>query len=102
MKILIIQHEVDTPAGSTLEWLQQNKITYHILMAPLTKNFPAINDYDAVIVLGGSMNVDEEAKHPWLSIEKEFILACLKNKKKIFYPEKIIRRKIVQTYSFVV
>lgn len=82
MKILIIQHENDTPAGSTLEWLQQNQIDYHILMAPQTTSYPSANDFDGVIVLGGSMNADEEAKHPWLMTEKAFIHSCLNSRRK--------------------
>jgi GMP synthase-like glutamine amidotransferase len=30
-------------------------------------------DYDAVIVLGGSMNVDEETEHPWLTAQKSLL-----------------------------
>jgi GMP synthase (glutamine-hydrolysing) len=30
-------------------------------------------EYDAVMIFGGSANVDEEAKHPWLRAEDEFI-----------------------------
>lgn len=37
------------------------------------QNFPAQNQFDWLIVLGGPMNVDEEEKHPWLRTEKKFI-----------------------------
>jgi GMP synthase (glutamine-hydrolysing) len=30
-------------------------------------------DYDAVFVLGGHMNVDDEAEHPWLPSEDELV-----------------------------
>jgi GMP synthase-like glutamine amidotransferase len=35
--------------------------------------------YDAAIVFGGSMNVDEEADHPWLGDEKFLLRALLVN-----------------------
>ena len=32
-----------------------------------------VEEYDAVICLGGHMNVDQEQKHPWLRVEDEVI-----------------------------
>lgn len=34
---------------------------------------PAAAAYDATIVLGGAMNVDDEGEHPWLRSEKELL-----------------------------
>lgn len=34
---------------------------------------PAVDDYEAVFVFGGHMNVDEEDEHPWLRGEDELI-----------------------------
>jgi GMP synthase (glutamine-hydrolysing) len=34
-------------------------------------------EWDAVLIFGGAMNVDEEAKHPWLRDEDEFIRRLL-------------------------
>jgi GMP synthase (glutamine-hydrolysing) len=34
-------------------------------------------DYDAVLIFGGAMNVDEEAKHPWLRQEDDVIRGLL-------------------------
>jgi GMP synthase (glutamine-hydrolysing) len=36
-----------------------------------------VRAYDALIVLGGSMNVHEEADHPWMSPERRMIEAAL-------------------------
>jgi GMP synthase-like glutamine amidotransferase len=38
-----------------------------------TQGRPAGNGWDAVIVLGGSMNVGEELEHPWLRDEYELL-----------------------------
>jgi len=32
-----------------------------------------LDDYDAVLVFGGAMNVDQEDEHPWLRREDEFV-----------------------------
>jgi GMP synthase (glutamine-hydrolysing) len=34
---------------------------------------PAVDAYDAVIVFGGHMNVDQESEHPWLDAEDDWI-----------------------------
>jgi GMP synthase-like glutamine amidotransferase len=35
-------------------------------------------DYDAVMTFGGSMNVDQERKHPWLSTQKQLLRELLR------------------------
>jgi GMP synthase-like glutamine amidotransferase len=82
MNVLIIQHEYETPAGSTLEWLQLNNVSYQILMAPFVKKYPSHSEFDGVIILGGSMNVDQTDLHPWLLAESIFIKSCIDSGKK--------------------
>ncbi len=36
-------------------------------------SFPQLGDFDGLFVLGGPMNVDEEARYPWLAAEKIFL-----------------------------
>lgn len=82
MKALIIQHEASTPPGSTLEWLDKNNISYKIhffMSGELDKN----EKYDLLIICGGSANVDQEALHPWLIAEKEYIRSSIANGIKI-------------------
>lgn len=38
---------------------------------------PAADDIDALVVMGGPMNVDEEQLHPWLAAEKKLIRAVI-------------------------
>lgn len=35
--------------------------------------FPRLDDFDALFVLGGPMNVDEEDRYPWLKAEKALL-----------------------------
>jgi GMP synthase-like glutamine amidotransferase len=67
MRVLTVVHQRDAgpgvfaDAGAELdEW--------HPPEAPV----PVV-DHDAVLVLGGAMNVDEEAQHPWLAPEKALL-----------------------------
>lgn len=38
---------------------------------------PPANGVDAVFVMGGPMNIYEEAEHPWLRAEKTFLKTCI-------------------------
>ena len=83
MKAVIIQHEVSTPAGSTLDWLQKNNINYKECKIFEKIEYPKLSDFDLLVICGGSMNVDQEDKFPWLKIEKKLIQDSLIAKKKI-------------------
>jgi GMP synthase (glutamine-hydrolysing) len=45
-----------------------------------TRGRPSPDGYDAVIVLGGAMNVGEELEHPWLRDEYELLRRCVEAK----------------------
>lgn len=38
---------------------------------------PAVEDFDMLVVLGGPMNIYEEAEYPWLAAEKKLIAAAI-------------------------
>lgn len=83
MKFAIIQHTKDSPVGSTLEWMklhQHGYTHYKIYENPL---IPSIESFDALIICGGAMNVDDEPRFPWMTKEKQLIRECLKMKKKM-------------------
>lgn len=76
MTILIIQNEISCSPGTTLEWCQTRQLKYEIIQAS-HGIFPDLSlnplSYKGIIILGGSMNVDEENLFPWLKKEKEFL-----------------------------
>jgi GMP synthase-like glutamine amidotransferase len=45
--------------------------------------FPGPDQYDGLFILGGPMNVYQEAKYPWLAPEKEFIAQAISQRKPI-------------------
>jgi GMP synthase-like glutamine amidotransferase len=72
LRVLAVVNELDAGAGvfagpvtaaghELVEWV------------PWRESMPAIDDVGAAMVFGGSMNVDEEAQHPWLVPEKELL-----------------------------
>lgn len=73
MIIHYLQHVPFEPLGAIALWAQRHgheMAGTHIYKAPV---FPAQDAFDALIVMGGPMSVNDEAKHPWLRAEKAFV-----------------------------
>jgi len=60
------------------------KISFHEVDLHAGQKIPELRDYDALWVMGGSMNVWEEDKYPWLIDEKEAIRQAVKDLKMPF------------------
>ncbi len=85
LDLLIIQHESDTPPGSTLEWADQRSLNFQIWKIYEGSQAPVEADQvGAVLICGGSMDTWEEQKYPWLKIEKNYIQQCLQLQKPLF------------------
>jgi GMP synthase (glutamine-hydrolysing) len=76
MRVLSIVHERDTPSGvfadaaaargdELIEWI------------PAEAAAPALDGFDAALVFGGGMHVDQEREHPWLLGELELLRSLL-------------------------
>ncbi|WP_428311627.1 type 1 glutamine amidotransferase [Hydrocarboniphaga sp.] len=77
MRVHWLQHAPEDDLGCIAPWLaaRGHMVTRTGLYegGPL----PALSGFDALLVMGGAMNVDEEAVHPWLVAEKAFLRAVL-------------------------
>ncbi len=73
MKFLILQHTPWAgPGRLLLEAVGKHRLDCDIVK--VWQNWiPDFNDYGAIILLGGSPNVDQEEKYPFLIEEKRFI-----------------------------
>lgn len=76
--LLIIEHEVDSPPGSTLEWARLRGITPLIWKAAHEPAPCKPDEVKALVICGGSMDVFEEERCPWLVQEKAFISEILR------------------------
>ena len=63
MRVLSIVHELDAGAGVFGDFPT---------WVPSSQPQP-VDDFDALMIFGGSMHVDQDDGHPWLTPEKEFI-----------------------------
>ena len=73
MRAHIFQHLPFEGPGNIQPWLI--KAGYEISFTHFfsTAVIPAVKDVDFLVIMGGSMSVNDEDKHPWLRKEKLFI-----------------------------
>lgn len=82
-KYFIIQHEQETPPGTSLDWLEQNHFQYEIIRMDLGHTLPSLDQVLGVIVCGGSMNVDQTDRFSWLADEMLWLKSLIQNKIKV-------------------
>jgi GMP synthase (glutamine-hydrolysing) len=72
MRVLSVVHESD--AGAAVFGDVAAEMGHELVeWAPLREPAPAPDGYGAAMVFGGSMNVDEGERHPWIGAEKDLI-----------------------------
>ncbi len=79
MKFLVFQHiDVEHP-GIFRDYMREDGIKWDIVELDAGETIPKnLKDYDALLVMGGPMDVWEEDKHPWLIEEKAAIREFVK------------------------
>jgi GMP synthase-like glutamine amidotransferase len=70
--------------GIFRDFADSQNISFHEVDLHAGEKIPELRDYDALWVMGGSMNVWEEDKYPWLIDEKEAIRQAVKDLKMPF------------------
>ncbi|OJU80917.1 MAG: hypothetical protein BGO11_06055 [Solirubrobacterales bacterium 70-9] len=74
MRMLAIVHEDHAGPGVFGEAIRERGDVLEEWMVPTAAEPPGDPlDYDAVLVLGGAMNVDESEEHPWLHLERRVV-----------------------------
>jgi GMP synthase-like glutamine amidotransferase len=82
MRLLVFQHIDCEHPGSLRRFLEQDKITWDAVELDAGENIPALEDYDALWVMGGPMDVWDVEEHPWLVPEKAAIRRWVNELKK--------------------
>ena len=78
MKLHYFQHEPFEGIGMIAEWAAQRGHTLvQTAFFAAAPSLPALSDYDALIIMGGSMGVYDEDQYPWLVAEKAHIRAAI-------------------------
>jgi GMP synthase-like glutamine amidotransferase len=73
MKILVFQHISIEHPGIFRDFLAEDGISWDAVELDTGEPIPSLDDYDALWVMGGPMDVWEEAEYPWLKAEKKAI-----------------------------
>ena len=76
-RVLVIQNSESEGLGTLSKVFEQQEATVTVLRAWEKPTYPATTEFDAFVVLGGSMGVQEEKKYPWLSLEKDFLAEAI-------------------------
>lgn len=77
MKAHILQHELFEGPFAVLDWLEENNFEVAFTKLYENQTLPIPVDLNWIIVMGGSMSVNDEKEHPWLAEEKSFIKQCI-------------------------
>ena len=74
MHILVLQHAQVEHPGIFRNFLKEDGHTWDAVELDKGEALPDIDQYDALWVMGGPMDVWQEAEYPWLKAEKKFII----------------------------
>jgi GMP synthase (glutamine-hydrolysing) len=83
MKIHYLQHEPFEDLGTILEWAAERGHPVSATMLYKGEPLPSLSSFDMLVIMGGSMSVYEEQKHPWLANEKQFIKQAIESVKAV-------------------
>lgn len=73
MKLLVFQHIECEHPGSLRKFLNADGIEWDAVELDRGQNIPPLENYDALWVMGGPMDVWDVEEHPWLVAEKAVI-----------------------------
>ncbi len=77
MKTLILMHDREEDAGTIATYLNERRAETHIVKFYEGEHLPHdAFTFDAVVSMGGPMNVYEEDTYPFLAEETEFLARC--------------------------
>ena len=81
----MINHVPEVDLGSYEELFKSDKYEFERFYFSSLRTPPSTDEFDALWVMGGPMNVWEEDKYPWLIQEKRFIKNWVLNLEKPFF-----------------
>ncbi|MCS6782123.1 MAG: type 1 glutamine amidotransferase [Gloeomargarita sp. SKYBB_i_bin120] len=73
MRFLVVKHVPEEGLGLIAPWCAEAGIAVEVVELGQGEPLPSPVGYQAVWVMGGPMNVDQEAEYPWLVGEKRWI-----------------------------
>ncbi len=83
MRLHSLQHEpIETP-GNILKWAQEHGFSVSCTRLYLDENLPGLDEFDWLVIMGGSMSVNDESRYRWLAPEKMFLDKAVNSGKRV-------------------
>ncbi len=77
MNLYCLQHEPHEGPGAIVDWAESRRHRLTVIRPYLREPAPFLAPREGLLVMGGSMNVDQEAEYPWLADEKKCIAVAI-------------------------
>jgi GMP synthase-like glutamine amidotransferase len=81
MRLHSLEHEPFEGLANIEKWARDKGHSISRTLLFDNEELPDIYDFDWLVIMGGSMNIYEEERYPWLKDEKGFIAHAIANKK---------------------
>lgn len=78
MRFLCLQHVPFEGPAALADWATTRGHSIECHRMDESAELPPINDFDGLLIMGGPMNIYEEARFPWLAVEKAYIRAAIR------------------------
>jgi GMP synthase-like glutamine amidotransferase len=83
MKFHVLQHAAYEGPGEIGTWIQKRGHAMAVTHLYNGEPLPTLQDFDALVVMGGEMNIYEDRDWPWLKTERAFVSAVLTSGKPV-------------------
>ena len=77
--VVIVQHEAEVPPGLITGVLERLSVDHRVFEAWHDETGPTVDDLGGLIVLGGTMNVDETDRYPFLARSRSLMNDALED-----------------------
>jgi len=81
IRIHYIEHDPDEEIGYIRTWASRRKHSLAGTLLPAGGELPEVNSFDCLVIMGGAMNVYQDAEYPWLVTEKKLIESAIRQGK---------------------
>ncbi len=75
--VLVIEHDRECPPALLGDWLVEAGCDLDVRRPYAGDELPALEEYDALLVLGGPMGADDDVRHSWLTPVKQLVRAAV-------------------------
>lgn len=83
MRIRVLQHAPHEGPAAIADWAASRGHETTITRLDRGEALPVVAAFDALVVMGGAMSVNDQDRHPWLAGEKRLLREAIQNPRRI-------------------